>query len=110
MFVLWKGLKTEICTAGSDFKGLAPHPIPFFSLCPLDITFFLISAFGDFLSKPLSFLFNEIIKSRQVPTIWKQGFITLLKKKMESLVVKTLVLLLLLLFSRDFIKDSLQID
>ena len=51
------------------------------SVCPLDIPFPLIRAFGDFLSKPLSVLFNEITKSGQIPTIWKQGFITPLKKK-----------------------------
>jgi hypothetical protein len=47
----------------------------------LDIPFPLISAFGGFLSKPLSFLFNEITESGRIPTIWKQGFITPLKKK-----------------------------
>ena len=51
------------------------------SFCPLDIPLPLIRAFGDFLSKPLSVLFNEITKSRQIPTIWKQSFITPLKKK-----------------------------
>ena len=51
------------------------------SLCPLYILSPLIRAFGDFLSKPLSVLFNEITKSGIIPTIWKQGFITPLKKK-----------------------------
>ena len=51
------------------------------SIFPFDIPFPLISAFGDFLSKPLSFLFNKITESGQMPTIWKQGFITPLKKK-----------------------------
>ena len=51
------------------------------SVCPLDIPFHLISAFSDFLSKPLSVIFNEITESGQYPQIWKQGFITPLKKK-----------------------------
>ena len=51
------------------------------SVCPLDIPFPLIRAFGVFLSKPLSVLFNEITKSGQNPRIWKHGFITPFKKK-----------------------------
>ena len=41
----------------------------------------LLEPSGVFLSKPLSVLFNEITKSGQNPTIWKQGFITPFKKK-----------------------------
>ena len=41
----------------------------------------LISAFSDFLSKPLSVIFNEITEFGQYMQIWKQGFITPLKKK-----------------------------
>ena len=35
------------------------------SVCPLDIPFPLISAFSDFLSNPLSVLFNQITESDQ---------------------------------------------
>ena len=47
----------------------------------MDIPFPLISAFGEILSNPLSLLFNEITESGCIPKIWKQGFITPLKKK-----------------------------
>ena len=51
------------------------------SICPLDIPVPLIKAFSDYLSKPLSTLFNEITESGQFPQYWKQGFITPIKKK-----------------------------
>ena len=54
------------------------------SVCPLDIPLLLIRAFGDFLSKPLSFLFTEITKSGQIPIIWKQGFITPFEKEKQK--------------------------
>ena len=47
----------------------------------MDLPFPLIRAFGVFLSKPLSVLFNEITKFGQNLTIGKQGFITPFKKK-----------------------------
>ena len=47
----------------------------------MDIPFPLISASSEFLWKPLHVLFNKITESGQITTIWKQGFVTSLKKK-----------------------------
>ena len=51
------------------------------SITPVDIPIDLIKAFPDYLSGPLTLLFNQVTKTGEYPSIWKNGFITPIPKK-----------------------------
>ena len=54
------------------------------SIIPVDIPVDLIKPFPDYLSGHLTLLFNQVTKTGEYPSIWKNGFITSIPKKDAS--------------------------